>query len=408
MYQHSSKSKRLPEAQAAAQQRRQIRYTTREKMRDITSNKRVRTCGTPMGDVGLKLSVFPDGSKVAGFSGLETCGFQGCPVCASKIANHRQKEIEHVVKSHLAAGGSVVMLTLTMRHHKGQGLAELWDALSAAWKAATNGSGWKADREKHGVQHYVRVVEVTHGANGWHVHVHALLLGDDRLKNPLTRLNLAERMFSRWQEKLVNLGMKAPIFSKGGADIQYISPTAEVAKVIAEYVSKSGAGSEITAPLQERVQAAKHLKKAHSLSLEVARGDVKEARKGNRTPWKILRDFLETGDLDDLDIWREFERGLRGRRTITWSRGVRDAYEMEEELSDEEIAEMEHDGQVMAVLDDQAYRKGCRISENFPAAVLTLLENEGVAGVDKLLYDLGLPLTRPYIPPGGLPALAAA
>nr|CDL66114.1 unnamed protein product [uncultured bacterium] len=375
-------------------QRRDARYTLREEMRSITSNPRIRTCGTPMGDVALKLSTLPDGSKLGGFAGLETCGSQACSVCSAKVHAKRQTEIESVLRQHLAAGGSAVMLTLTMRHHLAQGLGMLWVALSCAWKAATNGSGWKADREAHGVQHYVRVVELTHGKNGWHLHVHALLLGDDRLKNPLTRASLAQRMFDRWRKKLVSLGLQAPIFSQGGADIRYINPTEDVAEVVADYVSKGSAGKEFDA--LTRAKARDTLDQAHGLALEVARGDLKQGRMGNRTPFQILTDFVNTGDMKDLALWHEFERESKGKRTITWSRGLRAAYGLGAEQTDEEVAAEEHDGAIVAVMEGGTYRAGVKKTTSFPALVLNALERGGRAEVDRLLASLGLNLTREF------------
>lgn len=373
-------------------ERRDARYTLREEMRSITSNPRIRTCGTPMGDVALKLSTLPDGSKLGGFAGLETCGSQACPVCSTKVHAKRQAEIEQVLRQHLAAGGSAVMLTLTMRHHAGQSLQFLWDSLTQAWKAGTNGSGWKKDREDHGVQHYVRVVELTHGKSGWHVHVHALLLGDDQLKNPLTRTSLAQRMFDRWRKKLISLGLQAPIFSQGGADIRYINPTEDVAKVVADYVAKGSAGKEFDA--LTRAKARDTLDQAHGLALEVARGDLKQGRRGNRTPFQILTDFVTNGDMKDLALWHEYEQVSKGRRTITWSRGLRDAYGLGVEMTDEEIAAEEHDGAVVAVMEGATYRAGVKKTTGFPALVLNALERGGRAEVDRLLASMGLTLTK--------------
>lgn len=423
MSKNNTKKKKQPGVTLTAKQKRDIRYTAREHLRYFSVNRRVRNCGTPMGDVGLRVSTLPDGTRHGGFAGLETCGSQVCPVCAAKIAHHRQQEIEKAVKGHLALNGSVVMLTLTMRHHKGQTLQELWDGMSAAWKAATNGSGWKADRESFGVEHYVRVVETTYGSKGWHVHVHALLLGDDKLKDPMVRTDLATRMFNRWATKLTGLGFAAPLYAKGGADIRYIEPTEEVAGVIADYVSKSGMGSElITAAVDSdhrmhdvlaasekdqthaKEQALKALDKAKSLSFEIARADLKQGRRGNRTPWQILLDFIDNGLANDLERWNEYEKVSKGRRTITWSRGLRDTYSLGKEQTDEEIAAQEFDGELEAVMPGAVYRAGCKRTPRFPALVLNALEAEGKDGVDCLLSSMGLPLTQltgavAYTPP---------
>lgn len=395
-----NKNKKRPAGALSSKEKRDLRYTTREHLRAFTSLKRVRDCGTPMGDVGVKVLKSHDGSRHAGFAGLETCGSQACPVCAAKIAYKRQQEIGQVVREHIAFNGSVVMLTLTMRHNKGDSLQELWDAMSVAWKAATNGSGWRKDRSEFGVHHYVRVVEVTHGANGWHVHVHALLLGDLRLKDDVIRLDLATRMFSRWSKKLTSLGLKAPIFAKGGADIRYINPSEGVAETIAEYVSKSGMGVTLPESLRYddkdkisqalRDEAKKDLDKARKIAFEIARSDLKDGKRGNRTPWQILSDYIDFSSSQDLALWINYEEVSKGRRTITWSRGLRDKYGLGAELSDEEIAAEEQGGALEALIPMAEYRAGTRITPRFPALVLNAVENGGRKELDELLVQMGL------------------
>ena len=149
--------------------------------------------------------------------GVQSCGSVWvCPCCAAKISAHRQAEIETVLERWHARGGRVGLITLTMRHHKGHGLAALWDALSKAWARVTSGRAWKSEQAEHGVMtdrvvktgkrkgqtvtesrvHFVRVVEVPHGDNGWHVHLHVLVL----LRPETTREDvekLGAKMFTR-------------------------------------------------------------------------------------------------------------------------------------------------------------------------------------------------------------------
>ena len=55
----------------------------------------------------------------------------------------------------------------------------------------------------------------------------------------------------------------------------------------------------------------------------------------------MLRDGLTTGFLDDLELWRDWERVSKGRRQVTWSLGdhdLRTLAGLDPEQSDEEIA----------------------------------------------------------------------
>lgn len=374
-------------------ERREHRYAVREELYTMSSLKRVRDCGRPLGsEVTVRLS--GGAEPVAGFGSLATCGsVWSCPVCSAKVANSRQADIEEVVNEQLARGGSVAMLTLTMRHHKGQSLEYLWKALSAAWKAATNGSGWKRDKARFSVEHYIRVTEVTHGdQNGWHVHVHALLLGDD-FSNQVELTSLGQRMFARWSRKLQQQGLRAPIEHKGGLKIQQITPGKSAAQALADYFTKAGMDADVE--VAEETAQARHDAKnardmAHKISMEAARSDLKDGKHGNRTPWGILSDFLKTGDCADLDLWHEYEKASKGKRQVVWSHGLRAEFNLDEEQTDEEIAEEEHDGEAIALIDGTDYRQGCRADSRFPARLLDAAEDNGKTGVDLVLRRYGL------------------
>ena len=388
---------RKPGPAPTRRDRRSSRYSTREELYTVSSLPRVRDCGRPIGLGGVTVRLSgtvgsPD--AIAGYSGLATCGsVWACPVCSAKVANERQSDIETVVNEHMARGGDVAMLTLTMRHRKGQPLAKLWkEGVAAGWKAATNGAGWKRDKEEHGVNHYVRVVEVTHGDNGWHVHVHALLLGEN-FQDSAKLKQLGQRMFARWSVKLQRQGFAAPIEDKGGLKIQRIAPGKEAANALADYFTKAGMDPDVEWSdryADARAEAKNAREMAHKVSMEAARSDLKEAKHGNRTPWGILSDFLKTGDMADLDLWHEYEAGSKGKRQVVWSRGCREEYGLGQERTDEEVAEEEFDGEDVALIDAREYRTGCRRSAQFPAQILDAAEDHGRAGIDAVLQQYGL------------------
>jgi hypothetical protein len=190
--------------------------------------KRVQRCGHKIGgpDSGPTLGVITnkDGTRSAAYGGLKHCGsVRTCPVCAVKVATRRADDLAAVMRAVHEREGSAFMLTLTMRHARGDRLGlstadrrrrdlleerradrevaeanrwdvderaaeaeeiELagikaregcWDVLGYAWAAVTSGSTWVKDSALFGgLLGWARVVEVTDGAHGWHVHVHAL------------------------------------------------------------------------------------------------------------------------------------------------------------------------------------------------------------------------------------------
>ena len=65
--------------------------------------------------------------------------------------------------------------------------------------------------------------------------------------------------------------------------------------------------------------------------------ELRTAKSGK--PWASVSVGVETGDVDDLDLWREYEVVSKGCRQLTWSAGRREMAGLVAEQTDEEIAE---------------------------------------------------------------------
>jgi hypothetical protein len=244
-------------------------------------------------------------------------------VCARTIAGQRSAELREVLGAVAAAGGSAALITLTMRHRDGQRLADLWAALSAAWRAVTSGRRIERERAQFGVLGFVRVVEATHGAHGWHVHVHALVAFDGPVSAELAHV-LGEGWFDRWSRALVRKGLAAPLEDRGGLDVRMVDMGVGSLDAMAEYLAK--------------------------ITAEITSSSAKDARNGNRSPFAILRDALATGLAEDCERWIEWEQASHNRRQITWSRGLREWAGLRRERSDDEIVEEDRHGEDFAVI----------------------------------------------------------
>lgn len=306
--------------------RRSGRLLARAGLWDVSTRKRIRECGhrgvLPAGSVRIRATGVGDARR-AGFSGLVTCGsVWACPVCSERILAGRADELAQGFEGWTRAGGSIAFVTLTMRHDKGQSLRLLWDALSYAWGKVTSGKGWGALRARYGVAGYARVVEVTHGANGWHVHVHAALFIQPESGSTAADLGmLGAEMFHPWAAALSRKGLRTPLAGSGGLDVRKMMP---------------GTGDNLGAYFAK--SSWDYADAARSAAIEVARGDVKAGRLGNRTPFVILGDFLDTGDAADLALWHQWEDSSAGRRQLTWSQGMRDRLSLAAERTDDELA----------------------------------------------------------------------
>jgi hypothetical protein len=320
---------------------RDDRLTSRRALWGVTSLDRVRSCGhhaiTPDGAIRVR-ATGTGPARRAGFAGYASCGsVWACPVCSERVLASRQHELESAITTWEATGGRVALVTLTMRHHAGQALADLWDGLSHAWAKTTSGRGWRDLNDRHGSPMerrvtsgarrgqvvterrigWARVVETTHGANGWHVHVHcAMFLPATTTRDGAD--DLGGRMFATWARALRARGFAAPLAGPG-VDVRL-------------------SGSETSAALAKYFVKATYSSEAARLALEVARGDLKHARGQNRTPFRILADFAAHGVVDDLDLWHEWETASRGRRQLTWATGFRAVVLAEPERTDEDLA----------------------------------------------------------------------
>ena len=158
------------------------------------------------------------GDGTTSYAGLTTCGsVWACPVCSAKIARQRAEELTSLVEWNTARGGSVALLTLTMQHHAGHRLSDLRKALTKAWSHVTASRGWKYARKAAGLDGYVRAIEATHGANGWHLHIHCLLIFDHDV-SPVEVAGLRTEVFKRWSAGLQLSGMS--VLREHGVDLR--------------------------------------------------------------------------------------------------------------------------------------------------------------------------------------------
>lgn len=285
------------------------RYARRAYLWDWSGLPRLKKCGRVRRATHVGVRAAGD---AAGFSGLCSCGsVWACPVCNAKIMARRALEIGAAISAHLASGGSVGFATLTMRHHKGQRLTDLWDALSYAWGRATAGKAWVKWKGRSRLVGYLRVVEVTHGRNGWHVHVHCLLFLEAADVDALD--GLFGWMFKQWSAALVRRGLAQPL--RVAQDCRLVRGVSDAA--LAAYLSK-----------------------ATDLGVELTHSQSKTARVGHgtRPPWELLSDLFDDGDADAGDLWHEWEQGSHGRRQMTWSQGLRARLGLAAEHSDEDVA----------------------------------------------------------------------
>ncbi|SLH82312.1 hypothetical protein [Mycobacteroides abscessus] len=378
------------QASVDAAVRRRVRWSARAMLWQASSLKAVRCCGRVLHndavgdpDDGQRVVIKRrevDGRMVASLHGLMTCGsVWACPRCSAVIANTRAQEIGNAVRECYRRHGRVYLLTLTMRHNRREGLAELWDALSKGWRSVFGTRYWTGQKERTAVRKgrlvvlpeivgdaerfdiagVTRVVEATYGkperaGHGWHLHIHALVFSASSLSSGLidniertlgcgvdrdwlSRNIFAFCVYKRWSQGLTKAGCRMP--GSVAVDVREIGD--EGAEYLGRYLSKAtydaatriglemGAGSSTKKVRAERNQTPFELLAELSESVD-ARGF------GVRTPrhWSVLP--AEDGDWAVVDrdtgevmaitspglwrVWHEWEQASAGRRQIIWSR----------------------------------------------------------------------------------------
>lgn len=347
-----------------------------------TKIRRLCKCGRVLHDDYVAVRKSGDAS---GFAGLTTCGSVWvCPVCNSKIMSRRALEIGSAVALAQASGFHVAFVTLTMRHFLGQSLGMLWGALSYAWGAVTAGMPWQKIKARYGIVGFLRVVEVTVGRNGWHVHVHGLLfldpaqMPDDAPDAPDVAV-LQAAMFERWSRALQRKGLDAPLLK--AQDARLLDGPADVA--LSQYLTKAQDNGTVT-----------HRK----IGLELTSSQSKKARTefSTRTPWELLDEWFGEGLADSAELWWEFEKASKGKRQLTWSRGLRELLGLVQEKSDEEIAaeELGSKADDLVHISKDGWREVCRRPDLIPM-ILNTTDRQGLAGLRALLDEHGIDYELP-------------
>ena len=348
--------------------RRRQRDRLREVLNDVSTLKRCHNCGwaeanDPHSRAERTGPQIAQRDGVAYWRGVQTCGsIWCCPMCAAKIRNGRSVEISEFAAEWIRRGGQVYMVTLTFPHAVGMPLAALMVLIASAFRSVISGRPWTRLRAEVGITGCIRALEVTHGPNGWHPHLHVLVF----CEGPGDRLADLQLYFSeRWRKFIVRKGYDPPHELHG-------------VKVVQCY--RAGEAGEYIAKTQE----------GRSPGNEMARADMKAARDGRRVPFEIL-EAAATGVKADLELWWEYERATFRHQAITWSPALRKLareWLNAEEKTDEELAAEEVNGEVVVDVSARALPVITCIP-GLRAAFLDAVEDGGLAALEVLAVRHG-------------------
>lgn len=333
-------------------QKRKERYRLQRRASRLLPDERVSNCKWAVTskaagvDVVLNSYERDVGAPIeqASFQGLQTCGSVWlCPCCSHRISLKRKGELNHLLAWAKKNEFVAVMLTLTTRHQRADDLGEQLAAMKKAKQRMRQRREWR--RIKDRIVGTVTATEVTHGVAGWHTHFHEIVLV--RADSEEQAIALFDEMPRVWRSCLRGFGLDATL--KAGFTVQG-------AEAAGGYVTKWGAGEEVTFGAQKR------------------------GRDKGRTPIQLLAD-ADDGDIQAGHLWREYGLTFKGARQLVWSPGLKEAAGVDE-VSDEAAAEDEaqagQEQELVSWIDYETWKRRGRYQRVEILEAAELIGDEGV------------------------------
>jgi hypothetical protein len=280
------------------------RYIRQSAAKNLLSKHRVSWClrRTKVGELPAVLKSKSTGK--AHYGGLITCGrVWACPVCAAKVSQRRRDEMSLACDQWRNQGGQLLLVTSTFAHSKHDVLADLITKQKKAIDSMTASRVYKSIRSAHGVIGKVRALEITHGSNGWHPHIHEIwFLKTDNIN--ITQAAIHTRLYDEWRNQCMKKGLGCPSLEHG-IDVRDGSAASS-------YISKWGIEDELT------------------------KANAKEGRGDSRHPFQLLDSYM-TGDKQAGALYAEYVEVFNGKRQLVWSKGLKKLFDLEDK-TDEELA----------------------------------------------------------------------
>lgn len=255
----------------------------------------IRRCGlypVPSRDVELVRTV--ERGKGRGHIGaVQRCGRAQCPHCWAGICAVRARELSRGVTWWRARGGRVWLVTLTIRHHRGDAIERFRGGMFGAWSSMLATREWQAFRRDHALTlddgstvrvGYARAFEANEGKHGYHPHFHALVA----TSHETTQGDVYRVVCGGWRRAVARM-LPGHEPTDHGLDVRECDDAMGAA-----YVAKMG--FEVSAALKEATTA-KESRTMVGLLHAAAGGDAQAGRR-----------------------WRRFARATKGVRVLEWSR----------------------------------------------------------------------------------------
>lgn len=347
------------------QQARLSIFSDRRTAGQILPEERVCGCGKiPISAPGARIQVA--GEKGKYFSGVMNCGsVWNCPVCAKKIGLNRAATVTNFLREFQKAEiYSLGFLTLTIRHHSGEQLKDVLKKVLKSFREIEQSRKFRDMKKQFDFKGCIRTVEIKHGGNGWHPHLHLLLIGkctDEELKL------FSDFFIDEWLKKNSDASIAAqkylPVQNEEG---------------IAEYITKWNAATEMTMGSE----------KGNGISLtpfqflKVYAYSYTLRSSSNRQHWENMVKYRE--------LFKEYSAAMKGKKQLTISRDLIREFELITNTkfsmkTDEEINTENQNEKNVVEIDRELFK--IIASYNMQGGVLNKIEFDGVQKCVEWLND---------------------
>lgn len=277
------------------------------------------------------------------FYNVQHCDSWACPYCSTHKAEEEKSRLQVGMAEAMRQGLYPLMVTLTMRHKRGDELRRLLDQLYDAKNSMFTGRFFADFKERYGIIGHNRYTEITVGPNGHHAHFHLLFFCRWEFSDKEAKA-LQLDMAPRWLRMLEKHGAAVPT---GAEAVRLIDEGRPLhvqpgnSKVV-EYLAKMG---KLPAKSEWGVED------------ELASAPAKKGRKEGFTPFELLA--LASGDKEARaeafaaafgieaaqvpalagKFWLEYYEAIQGRRMVDWGKGLLELFRVDEQL--QALAEQE-------------------------------------------------------------------
>lgn len=262
---------------------------------------------------GLTPSIFLN-ERGYSFGGLATCNNPYCVFCSRKRSHLRTDRIRRSILGARDKGLSVYFLTLTMR--RSSDIVSLIRRMKKAWKAVQNKLDKVVKKKLGGKYSTARSIDVTFQVEGWNadspynLHLHCILI-----------IDLEKR------------------YEEDGSIIVSLSDE-ELTEIIKNAWCNSTEESEHVGQCIESVKdsgkVSRYCAKMAGLALELTGSNItKSGRKKNTLSFPELMQAGMSGSDYAVHLYKDFLTGMKGMKTLSFSRNWNEYAIMEEEEEEE-------------------------------------------------------------------------